>query len=369
MESTAYEYFEALRKYHKIVNDFISETINQESEKDNNYFNFSQDIERLRKECSNLLEMDQSEILQDDILSCRNPFQLLLYLALNSQWNLLENVGLDILTNEACYPTFQINLKLFSSQEFYETMTDLELNEITRSLKRTLAIYFYIHVSGSCILHMDKIYRDKNYPARITESENQQCLNFYRSLTSNSIVSDAFSMIDSNVSLDDLFIRVCDCSYYAVFPPELYGLTTIGDIVFVNDSFSNCNSLGKAATLIILLHESAHLIYRYRRNQSSYLEITPKSCNQAGTKNKSEMGDFAEKLIFGKRLVKINRFSASFLLNRDNWNLSKECFQEGFKMRYKEGKRQGQTDIKVGKGNSSLSIHIGRCGMALNVCN
>ncbi|CAG9332753.1 unnamed protein product [Blepharisma stoltei] len=369
MESTAHEYFEALCKYHEIVNHFISETVNQKSAKDQCYINHSQDIERLKTECSNLLEKDQSEILQDDILSCRNPFQLLLHLAFNSQWDLLKNVDLSIFTNRACYPTFQNNLKLFSSQEFYETMIDLESSEINRSLKRTMAIYFYIRVSGACLLHMGYIYEDAKNPKRISQSENLECLNFYRSLTSNCIVSEAFSMINSSVSLDELFSRVCDCSYYADFPPELYGLTTIGDLVFVNRSFSNGNNLGMAATLIILLHESAHLMHRYRRNQSSYLEITPKSCNQAGIKNKSEMGDFVEKLIFGKRLVEINSSSADFLLDRDNWSLSKECFQEGFKMSYKEGKNQGQTDIKVGKGNSSLSIHIGRCGMALSVCN
>ncbi|CAG9332756.1 unnamed protein product [Blepharisma stoltei] len=363
MESTAYQYFKALCKYHEFVNNFISETINQESEKDNNYFRCSEHIRELRNKFSSLLEIDQSELLQDDILSCRNPFKLLFNLALNSQWNLLGN--LDDFTNEECYWKFKTNLELFSSQKFYEMMTNLELNEEIRSLIRTLAIYFYIRIPSAWILNMDGIFRNKNKPKRIAQSKNsKQCLDFYRSLTSNSIVSDAFSRIDPNVSLDNLFSRVSDCSYYAAFPTELCGLTTIGDIVFVNKSFNLKDPTSWAATLIILLKESAHLMWRYCRGQSSYLMLTPKSSKQTGIEYNSEMGDFVEELIFGEKMVKINFSSAKFLLNRNNWDLSKEEFQMGLKMKYQEGKSKRQPVTKVRKGNSS-TIYLGRCGMAL----
>ncbi|CAG9332825.1 unnamed protein product [Blepharisma stoltei] len=147
MESTIYQEFVALCQYHEIVNNFISETIKQESEKDSNYSHCCEDIRELRNRFSSLLEMDQSDLLQNGILSCRNPFQLLLYLALNSQWNLLENVNTDDLIDGV----FQSNIEFFSSQKFYEIMTNLELNEEIRSLIRTLAIYFYIRVPDACI--------------------------------------------------------------------------------------------------------------------------------------------------------------------------------------------------------------------------
>ncbi|CAG9332755.1 unnamed protein product [Blepharisma stoltei] len=43
------------------------------------------------------------------------PFKLLLYLALNSQWNLLKNIDTDELIQGECYRNFQSNLELFSS--------------------------------------------------------------------------------------------------------------------------------------------------------------------------------------------------------------------------------------------------------------
>ncbi|CAG9332890.1 unnamed protein product [Blepharisma stoltei] len=368
MESEQYQGFPALCRYHEIVANFLSETKKQQSEKDFNYVRCSEDIEDLRNRIPSLSEMDQSVLLQDDILSCSNPFQLLLYLALNTQWILLENVRTDDLTNTSNYPKFQSNLKLFSSQIFYEMMTNLELKEEIRSLIRTLAIYFYIRVPGACKLSMEVIFLniEKLPPVRIGQSVNSECLDFYRSLTSSSVVSDAFSMVDQNVTLDDLFSRVSNYSYYAFFPAELYGLTTIGDIVFATYSFNIGDCLGMAATIITLLHESAHLMHRYRRDQSSYLVLTPKSCKQTGAEYNSEMGDFVEKMIFGERMELINISSADFLLDRNNWNLSTEEFQTRLKSKYKEGKHKGQADTKVGKGNSGY-IHRGRCGMAINV--
>ncbi|CAG9332826.1 unnamed protein product [Blepharisma stoltei] len=95
--------------------------------------------------------------------------------------------------------------------------------------------------------------------------------------------------------------------------------------------------------------------------------LSPKSCKQTGIEYDSEMDDFVENLIFGERMELINISSAAFLLTRNNWNLSKQEFHTGLKQQYQEGKKQGQADTKVGKGNSSSYIHRGRCGMAVYV--
>ncbi|CAG9311765.1 unnamed protein product [Blepharisma stoltei] len=172
-----------------------------------------------------------------------------------------------------------------------EYLTDQNLNDEIKALVRTLALYFYIRAhDGSIALNLN-LFIDKKYKWKLCKiiQNNRKLESFLRNLYHTSICKKVFKniIIEEDESafeakLTELFNYVIEKSYYVHLPRGLYGLTAIDHRIYISSEYTpekeedeeeeeeeveedeeeeeKEDELWFDATLIILLHEIAHLL-------------------------------------------------------------------------------------------------------------
>jgi len=359
-----------------------------------------------------------------DLLQEQNVVNVLLYSAVAIQWPSLNPTVLfsdSDIADGAAFNRFAINrmmlnFLILSTPECIDFLTDQNIEPEIKTLIRTLALYFYIRAhGGSIILNLD-LFRDEKYDYKICKiiQDNRKLEEFLKNLIHTSICKKIFKNIINEedesafeFKLEELFNYAIDNSYYANLPKGLYGLTALDRKIFISSEYKEkeqvrveedikieevkneeekkeeekdevekikeklnnieADEFRFGPTLIILLHEIAHLSTRLWRNQISYFIITPRElkCPSDSENSYGELGDYLESLLFYTRLKRLYSGAIPFLLNIENWNLPLDTFKDIFKT--KQQKRKARKDkyctLSRGKGTGNY-VKFGRCGMS-----
>ncbi|CAG9311774.1 unnamed protein product [Blepharisma stoltei] len=359
-------------------------------------------------------------VMNLDLLQEQNVIHILLYSAVMLQWLSLNPTVLfsvDDLNKGTVFDKFainrmRVNLVILSSCEGINCLTNQNLNDKIKTLARTLALYFYIRAQGGSITLNLNLLRDENYEWKIRQifQKNGKLEAFLRNLYHTSICKEVYRKIipaenesDFEAKLEELFNYVIENSYYAHLPTGLYGLTAIGRKIFISCEYTpekeevkvveeekkkekevnkeeaknvrNVEVLNNYSeykfrfgpTLIILLHEIAHLSSRFWEQQNSYFRITPRDYKSPSDPERSygEIGNYLETLLFDDRLQALYSGGEEVLLKIRNWNLPIERFKAKFLKQQEDSKAMGGKACILSRGNGLANcVKFGRCGMS-----
>ncbi|CAG9311768.1 unnamed protein product [Blepharisma stoltei] len=354
---------------------------------------------------------DNDSVMNLDLLQEQNVVHVLLYSAVMLQWSSLNPAvffSVDDLNNGTAFDSFAIdkmkfNLDMLSDYKCIDFLTNQNIDNEIKTLTRTLALYFYIRAHGGSITLDLDLLKGKEYEWKICKifQKNGELEGFLRNIYHASICKEVYRKIiraddesDFEAKLAELFNYVIENSYYANLPQGLYGLTAIGHKIFISceytpekeeekvketeekkkeeeekpkDSYNKSYQFGFGPTLIILLHEIAHLSSRFWEQQTSYFRITPRDCKSPSDPERSygEIGNYLETQLFGDRLQALYFGGEEILLNIENWNLPIGEFQAEFLNMQEYCKARGGKACILSRGNGIANcVKFGRCGMS-----
>ncbi|CAG9311777.1 unnamed protein product [Blepharisma stoltei] len=365
-------------------------------------------------------------VMNLDLLQEQNVVHVLLYSAVMFQWPSLDpvvffsadDINKGTAFNKTSIDRMKLNLEMLSNYECIDFLVNQNFDDEIKTLLRTLALYFYIRANGGSITLNLNCFIDKKYKWEICKifQKNGKLETFLRNLYHTSVCKEAYKRIilaedesDFEAKLEQLFDYAIEHSYYANLPKGLYGLTAIGRKIFISSEYTQKKEeeteekkkneeekekeekkeeekilseleakardvnkeeefeFGFGPTLIILLHEIAHLASRFWAQQNSYFIITPRDIKSKSDPERSygERGDYLETLLFGDRLQALYRRGEEVLLNIENWNVPIDDFQSEFLNMQEFSKANGGKACILSRGNEITNcVKFGRCGMS-----
>ncbi|CAG9311769.1 unnamed protein product [Blepharisma stoltei] len=392
------------------------------------YSDLTSKVDSIKALCPAFFVQDNDSVMNLDLLQEQNVVHVLLYSAVMIQWPSLDPTVLysvDDINNGTVFDKYAINrirsnLKILSKNNCINFLTNRNIDYEIKTLTRTLALYFYIRACGGSItLNLDLL-KGGEYEWKICKifQKNGELEGFLRNIYHTSICKEVYRNIiraedenDFEAKLKELFDYVIENSYYAHLPRGLYGLTAIGRKIFISSKYmekkeeikveeeedeeeeeeedeeeeeenkedeeeeeeeedsdnSSEYKFGFGPSLIILLHEIAHLSSRFWERQNSYFIITPKKFKSPSDPENSygEIGNYLESLLFGDRLQALYSGGEDILLDIENWNLPIGEFQAEFLNMQELSKRSGSKACILSRGNEIANcVKFGRCGMS-----
>ncbi|CAG9311763.1 unnamed protein product [Blepharisma stoltei] len=185
---------------------------------------------------------NNDDVMNLDLLQEENVVPVMLYSAVVFQWPSLyqgvlfsaKNFHNGTAFNKCTINRMKNNLGILSTYEYFEFLTNQNINDEIKTLIRTLALYFYIRVfCGSMRLNFNQFMK-KSYKWEICKiiQNNGELEAFLRYLYKTNICKVVFKSIiteeDESIfeaKLEQIFNYVIENSYYAHLPRGLNGLT------------------------------------------------------------------------------------------------------------------------------------------------
>ncbi|CAG9311767.1 unnamed protein product [Blepharisma stoltei] len=395
------------------------------------YSDLTSQVDSIKTLYPTFFVQDNDSVMNLDLLQEQNVVHVLLYSAVMLQWPSLHTTvffSVDDINKGTTFDEIEIdrmkrNIGILSKSECFDFLTNQNIDNEIKTLTRTLALYFYTRAHGGSItLDLDLLEgREYEWKIRKIFQNNRKLERFLRNLYHTKICKEVYRKIiraddesDFEAKLEELFNYVIEDSYYANLPKGLYGLTAIGRKIFISCEYTpekeeekvketeekkkeeekekekeenkeETKNVSKAEikergaytkagyqfgfgpTLIILLHEIAHLSSRFWEQQTSYFRITPRDYKSRSDPETSygEIGNYLESLLFGDRLQALYRGGEKALLKISLWNLPIDKFQAEFLKWQEYSKARGGKACILSRGNGIANcVKFGRCGMS-----
>jgi hypothetical protein len=127
--------------------------------------------------------------------------------------------------------------------------------------------------------------------------------------------------------------------FYGPLDAKTDGETIYGGYIILNNRYRSKDSLSKASSKVVLVHELAHLIMRLDGSCYNFMKTSPKNSiriqlpgvrSKYTTTSRNEIGEYIETQLFGFTVRYINQAAIEFLNDHQSWFNNIAEFKEGF---------------------------------------